>query len=192
MNRNEFDKGFMATKVVILYGDVLPPFKHIRKILNKYGKYYLRDMNMEDFQEDNYYDVRIEERHTGLTYREPLDAVPVIPVKKEYLSKLLNIFKALNGNVCLCKVNHEHPIAWVQGVAYEGYCFYLDNGEEKVLFLEEYSDNEEQYFNVKELYWYKRIPQDKRWIQIDVNENTEKVFLQWLKDLVPSDVYQKG
>ncbi|WP_223554260.1 hypothetical protein [Lysinibacillus sphaericus] len=183
----ENDHEFMVTKVMILYGDVLPPSKHILKILNKYGQYYLRDMNREGFQEDRYCDVRIEEQYTGLTYREPIYACPVIPVKKEYLSKFLNIFKALNGNVSLCKEKHEHPYAWVLGVYYEGYCYYLDNEDKKILFLQEYSDNGKQHFNVKELSWYSRIPKDKRWIQIDVNENTEEVFLQWLENLIPSE-----
>lgn len=44
-----------------------------------------------------------------------------------------------------------------------------------------------QHFNIKELSWYSRIPKDKRWIQLDVNENTEKVFLQWLENLIPSE-----
>ncbi|KAA0955408.1 hypothetical protein FQ087_12360 [Sporosarcina sp. ANT_H38] len=177
----------MENKVMLLYGEVLPPFKHIEKILNKYGHYYLRDMNNKDFKEDNYYAVMIEEGHTGLAYREPRYAAPVVPVKKEYLSKFLNIFKALNGNMCLCKINHEHPIVWVRGVKYEGYCYYLDNGGKKVLFMTDYGDDKGQYFAMRELDWYKRIPKDKRWIQIDVNENTEKAFLRWLKDLIPTE-----
>jgi hypothetical protein len=176
----------MERKIVLLYGEVLPPFKHIEKIVNKYYKYYLRDKDKEGFIEDNYYEIWIDERHTGLNAREPRYYTPAVPVKKEFLPKFLNIFRALKGNICLCKLNHEHPIAKVSEVEYEGYCFYLDNEKEKVLFLEEYCDEEGESFNVKGLNWYKRIPKDEHWILVAANEDTEKVFLEWLRNLIPS------
>lgn len=142
----------METKVVLLYGEALPPFKHIEKIINKYYKYYLSDKDKEGFKEDNYYDIWIEERHTGLDAREERYYTPTVSVKIEFLPKFLNIFRALKGNVSLCKTNHEHPIVQISDVEYEGYCFYLDNGKEKVIFY------------------------DKLWMKVDVNEDTEKAL----------------
>ncbi|MED4402582.1 hypothetical protein ABET41_09705 [Metabacillus fastidiosus] len=166
----------MEIKIVLLYGETLPPFKHIEKILNKYHQYYLSDKKKEGFSEDNYYDIWIDERYTGLKARNARYYTPTVPVKKEFLTKFLNIFRALKGNMCLCKQNHEHPIVEVSEIDYEGYCFYLDNETEKILFLEEYRNNEGERFSVGELNWYKQLPGDKRWIQIAASEDTEKAF----------------
>ncbi|MEC2074487.1 hypothetical protein, partial [Metabacillus fastidiosus] len=57
-------------KVLLLYGEILPPFKHIEKIATKYHQYYLRDKEKEGFSEDNYYEIWIDEEYTGLNTRK--------------------------------------------------------------------------------------------------------------------------
>lgn len=148
----------MEIKVLLYYGEALPPFKHIEKIINKYYKYYLNDKDKEDIKEDYYYEIWIEERYTGLNTRNRQYTLTV-PVKKEFLFKLLNIFTKLKGNVSLCKTQHEHPVVHISGKEYEGYCFYLDSGQEKIIFYENY------------------------WIKADVKEDTEKVFAKLISSI---------
>ncbi|MGG3799655.1 hypothetical protein [Metabacillus fastidiosus] len=181
-------------KVVLLYGDILSPFKHIEKITIKYHQYYLRDKDKEDFSIDNYYEIWIDERYTGINAREPRDYTPVILVKKEFLSKFLNIFRVLKGNMCLCKLNHEHLISYIDGFEYEGYCFYMKNEEKKILFLEEYGpeDNgmsvgfipKKERYSIKTLEWYKSLSEEKKFKILDVNIDTELAFDQWVKEIV--------
>lgn len=125
--------------VLLIYGNVLPPKNHILKIVKSYGKQYRNDMTKINFNEDNYYDIRIEERYTGLESREDASNI-VVPVKKEFLSKFVNIFNNLVGEICLCKTNHEHPMAIINGKHYEGYSYYLVHEEKQILFVEEYSN----------------------------------------------------
>ncbi|WP_347488507.1 hypothetical protein ABDB91_14990 [Desulfoscipio sp. XC116] len=176
----------MQVKVLLLYGSVLPPFKHIDRIIRKYYKYYLNDKRKGDFIEDNYYEIWVEERYTGLSYRKNRNYITVVPVKQEYFSKFMAIFKELNGNVCLCKQNHEHLHVTMAGVDYEGYCFYLDNNEEKIIFLDEYCENEEKWFSVNQLDAYAQIPLDKRWICVKADEDTEVAFKEWVADVLKS------
>jgi hypothetical protein len=60
----------LEKKVVLLYGPVLPPIKHIEKVLWQFSRHYFRDKLKEDFNEDNYYDVRVEQQYTGIEPRE--------------------------------------------------------------------------------------------------------------------------
>ncbi|MDM5360682.1 CPCC family cysteine-rich protein [Peribacillus sp. ACCC06369] len=143
----------MEIKVVLLYGEELTSLKHIEKITNKYYKYYLSDTGKGDFNKEDYYEIWIEERNTGLKVRNR-HYTPTVPVKKEFLPKFLNIFRTLKGNMCLCKPKHEHPIVEISGVEYEGDSFYIDDGQEKIVFY------------------------DKHWIKVDVNEDTEKVLTE--------------
>jgi hypothetical protein len=143
----------MEIKIILLYGEELPSLKHIEKITNKYYKYYQRDKGKEDFNKEDYYEIWIEERNTGLKVRNRY-YTPTVPVKKEFLPKFLNIFRELNCNMCLCKTKHEHPIVEISGVEYEGDSFYIDDGQEKIIFY------------------------DKHWIKVDVSEDTEKVLTE--------------
>ncbi|WP_075617395.1 hypothetical protein [Paenisporosarcina indica] len=215
--------------VLLLYGDRLPPEAHINKIAKYYGKHYQKDRVKECFNENDYFEVRIEERYTGLDGRQ--EYIPIgVSVRKEYFSKFLKIFKSLKGNHCLCKLNHEHPNAIISGKHFEGSCYYLKDVEKKIMFVEEftYEKNEDsnganfidffeqecddvgydaddididfyktvlnkfqetagpknEWFSVVELDWYKKMPNAKRWKIADANENTGKVFEQWLNSLI--------
>ncbi|HZG14923.1 MAG TPA: hypothetical protein VE710_07890 [Candidatus Bathyarchaeia archaeon] len=145
----------MESKVLLIYGEVLPPYHHIEKIIKKYYQHYRKDKDMnKEFQDDSYYEVWIEERYTGVCERKKRNYIPTVPVKKEFLARFINIFRALKGNIYLCNTKHEHPIVEIQGTEYEGYCFYLDNGTEKVIFY------------------------DTHWMTVEANEDTEKILRQ--------------
>ncbi|MGG3806347.1 hypothetical protein [Metabacillus fastidiosus] len=77
----------MEELALLIYGDLLPPHKHITKIANKYITYFLKDEKKEDFMEDVYVQIRIEERYIGLKNRL-WQWPPIVPVKAEYLTKL--------------------------------------------------------------------------------------------------------
>jgi hypothetical protein len=175
----------VEVKVLLLYGSELPPYKHIEKIMWQYSRHYFRDKLNEDFNEDSYYDVRVEEQYTGLNYRESHPS-PVVPVKKEFLPKFIAIFNALKGNVCLCQDKHSHPQATVSGKSFEGMCYYLDNIDDKVFFLAEYRDNNNQYFSIEEWDAYAKLPPDKRWIFAQASKDTNDVFEEWIIDILHS------
>ncbi|MFJ7186456.1 hypothetical protein [Lysinibacillus xylanilyticus] len=127
----------MEKLVLLMYGDSLPPRKHIHKIADKYIRYFLNEMKNESLNEDEYCKIRIEERYIGLGTRS-YGFPPIVPIKYEYLTKFINIFKSLNCNICLCTESHEHPTSYIGGFAYEGYCYYMKDEEKKILFLEDY------------------------------------------------------
>ncbi|MEH7511222.1 hypothetical protein V7146_00450 [Gottfriedia acidiceleris] len=86
----------IETKTILLYGEYVTPHNHIKKIINKYDNYYMRDMKKPNFNLEDYYEIHIEERFTGSEIR---DYCPVATsVKKEYFQKLVETFKFLKGN----------------------------------------------------------------------------------------------
>lgn len=119
-----------------MYGDLIPTRKHIHKIADKYIRYYLNDKKKESHNEDEYCEITIEERYIGPGTKGGYS--PVVPIKYEYLTKFINIFKFFNCNICLCTENHEHPTSFIDGLVYEGYCYYMKDEEKKILFLEDY------------------------------------------------------
>ncbi|WP_139489486.1 hypothetical protein [Brevibacillus dissolubilis] len=125
----------MKPKVLLIYGDALPPFQHIQKIINTYNKYFLNDRE-NGVSADQYYEIWITVRHTGRSGRKQLDYTPTVPVKIAFLPRFLAIFEALKGTVHLCQTKHEHPTIELSGMEYEGYCYYLDNEKEKIIFYE--------------------------------------------------------
>lgn len=161
-----------------MYGDLIPPHKHVNKIADKYIRYFLNDMKKESFTEDEYLEIRIEERYTGNKTRL-WKYSPVVPIKHKYLIKFINIFKSFNCNICLCNENHEHPRSLMGGLEYEGYCYYMEDEEKKILFLEDYSyeveddgfdydviyekisNNSASYINL--LDWSNLIPKNERY-----------------------------
>ncbi|MEY9977205.1 hypothetical protein ABH968_002151 [Lysinibacillus sp. RC79] len=116
-----------------MYGDLIPPRKHIHKIADKYIRYFLNEKKNESLNEDEYCEIRIEERYIGLETRL-WGFPPTVPIKYEYLTKFINIFKSLNCNICLCMENHEHPTSYIGGLVYEGYCYYMKDEEKRYYF----------------------------------------------------------
>ena len=204
----------MENLVLLMYGDSIPPQKHIHKIIDKYSKYFLNDWEKEDFPEEEYVEITIEERYLGLQTRKS-EILPTVPIKYEYLSKFINIFKSFNCDICLCMDNHEHPIASIDDIEYEGYCYYLKDENKKILFLDEYSiENlemnssdyyeeliKESKFNldflirenmierrerhvIDDLEWYRNVPVAKRFKIVEANTDTEIAFEQWLKEMI--------
>jgi hypothetical protein len=173
----------LEKKVVLLYGSLLPPIKHIEKILWQFSRHYFRDKLKEDFNENNYFDVRVEQQYTGMEPREFSYSLGVY-VKKEYLPKFIAIFKALKGNASLCKDIHEHPTAYISGIKFEGYCCYFDDIPEKIIFLVEYCDENDEYFSMEQWDAYAKLPPDKRWITVDVAKDTNKVLKEWILNIL--------
>jgi len=123
--------------------------------------------------------------------------------------------------LCLCRDNHEHPMAVIHGKEFEGYCYYFSKERKKIIFIEDYG-LEENSVNIDDLYkkllempdidihdeeslkkvdwnkfipenkrysveyleWYRKAPKDKRFLIIDANINSNKVFKQWLMELM--------
>ena len=204
----------MGKLVLLMYGDLIPPYKHIKRIVDKYIRYFINDKKNEDFNEDEYVEIRIEERHIGLKPREwhyPL----ITPIKLEYLSKFKSIFQSFNCNICLCTENHEHPTFVTGNIEYEGYCYYLRDDQRKILFLEDYvieNDgvdldavykkmsnqinsnlnqldwnnfmSKNERHSVESKEWYRRLPVQQRYKIVDANTKTELAFKQWMNEIV--------
>lgn len=201
-----------------MYGDQIPPHKHINKIANKYFRYFLNDKKIEGFNDEEYFEIRIEERYIGLDTRL-WQFPPVVSVKYEYLTKFINIFKSFNSNICLCKDNHEHPSTLISGIKYEGYCYHMKYEEKKILFIEDYGiennlvslddlyeiySNESTFnvnnldrnillpkdklYRIENLEWYRNLPVEKRFKIVDVNAETEVAFEQWLEEIVQPNI----
>jgi hypothetical protein len=173
----------LETKVVLLFGSVLPPLKHIEKILWQFSRHYFRDQLKEDFNEDNYYDVRVEQQYTGMEPREFNYSFGVY-VKKEFSPKFIAIFKALKGNAFLCKDKHEHPTAYISGIKFEGYCYYFDDVDEKIIFLTEYRDEKDEYFSIKQWDAYAKLSPNKRWITVEATKDTDEVLKEWILNIL--------
>jgi hypothetical protein len=198
----------MEKLVLLIYGENVPSSKHIGKIARKYGKYYMRDMKKEDFHEGDYYEVRIDHRYTGLTKRDG-GYSQVTAVKREYFLKFINIFKSISSNVSVCSENHEHPSASLSGLEFEGYCYYLKEKSQKIMFLDacwkeiERISTEELYkkldfknpdwslfspktetYDITEMEWYRAQELDKRWLIVGSNKDTGREFKNWIKGLM--------
>lgn len=199
--------------VLLLYGDDIPPHKHINKIANKYIHYFLKDKEKEGFIEDEYVEIRIEERYLGVQTRQ-WHWPPIVPVKREYLLKFINIFKSFTCHACVCNTNHEHPLVSIDGLDYEGYCYYMQDEDKKIIFLEEYGI-EDEGVNLIELFetlekdstftmnhldmndfivqkerhhigsqeWYRAAPVEKRFIIVEAHTDTELAMEQWIKEV---------
>jgi hypothetical protein len=202
----------MEKLVLLIYGVRIPPAKHIEKIAKKYGHYYLRDKDRENFDEGDFYEVRIDDRYTGLDKRNG-GYSQITAVRKEYLPRFIHIFKSIGSNVALCSEDHEHPTVSISGMEFEGYCYYLKDQSYKIMFLdacwiekERKKSNEELYrlwsekkldfknpdwslfspktesYDLTEMEWYRA--HDKRWFIVEANKNTQKAFEKWVKGLV--------
>ncbi|MBA2872194.1 hypothetical protein HNQ85_002503 [Anoxybacillus calidus] len=119
----------MEKKLILLYGNELPPYKHIEKIVGKYWRYYERDRNKGNYEEDQYYDVWVSFQFTDAVPKEGTYTTLSVPIKKELLPKFLSIFEALKGYVCLCEIHHSHPTTEISGITYEGYCYICSDGK---------------------------------------------------------------
>lgn len=198
--------------MLLIYGEKIPPTKHIGKIARKYANYYNRNKKKLDFHTEHYYEVRIDTWFTGLEKREG-GYSQVTAVKKEYLLQFINIFKSISSNVTLCSENHEHPTALISGLEFEGYCYYLKDVSQKIIFLgacwiEKGRISPEEQFKLwieskrnknpdwsifspkvemhelREMDWYKGQTKDKRWLIVRSNKNTNKEFEKWIKGLM--------
>ena len=204
----------MEPLILLMYGDKLPPHKHIKKIVDKYINYYLNDTKKEDFNEDHYVELRIEERYLGLKQREWHDPL-IAPIKYEFLSKFKRIFQSFNCTICLCTENHEHTTASIGDLEYEGYCYYMSDVQEKILFIEEYGKQdddvemdvlyeklsnqvisnvnhldwhnimpENERNSVESQEWYRNLPVEQRFKIVNANTETDTAFKQWLNEMI--------
>lgn len=175
----------MEKKVIVLYGNVLPPYRHIEKIVLHYGRYYERDRCKDDYDENQYDEVWVSFRFTDAVPEGNAYTTLSVPVKKGFLPKFLSIFEALKGSVRLCKINHSHPTIELSGITCEGYCYICSDGK-KLFFMESYCDEEGNEFSIHRLGWYHRVPEEKRWFIASGDKDTNEEFARWAKSLISS------
>jgi hypothetical protein len=108
------------------------------------------------------------------------------PIEKLTAAELLLRLTGKDINLCLCSQNHEHLTATILGVDYEGYCYYLDNNEEKIIFLEEYCEGNKQCLSIKQLNAYSKIHPEERWIFASKDIDTNVVFKEWINSIIKS------
>lgn len=184
------------TFILLMYGDNIPPHKHINKIIDKYIRYFLKDRETPNYNEAEYIELWIEERYLGSKAR-PWQYPNTLAIKHEYLSKLIAIFRSFNCSISLCSTSHEHPIAVIDGIEYEGYCYYMRDGKQKIMFIEHYADRDDnkfareccsQNYCIENKEWYKKLPADKKYKISNQNTNTELEFEQWLRSLMQAEI----
>lgn len=125
----------MESLTLLTYGTNIPPHKHLHKLGNKFINHFMKERNTEDFTAEEYYEVTVEEQSLNSTQRNYITA-PIIPIHKNYMQNLLNVYGNLNATVILCTEEHEHPLVHFNDIEYEGYCYYELNTDKKILFFE--------------------------------------------------------
>jgi|GEM_PF-5049295 len=155
----------MESLTLLLFGENIPPRRHLHKLSNKFINIFLKERQKETFNEADYYEIIVEEQYLGDQQRETIYC-PVIPVHKDFLYQVEAIYNNLNAEMVLCTMQHEHPITYIDDTMFEGYCYYAKETNEKILFFD---SNEEPYSK-----FYKRLPKE---------ESAEKVMTDWLKQL---------
>ncbi len=146
----------------LLFGDKLPPHRHLHKLSNKFVDIFLKEREKETIRESDYYEIIVEEHYLGDEQREYIHA-PIIPVHKDFLHQIEAIYANLNAEMILCTMQHEHPIVHINNIEYEGYCYYGKNSNEKILFFD---------IDIEQL--------KKSFIRMLKEANVERVMKNWL------------
>lgn len=154
----------MEKFTLLLFGERLPPHRHLHKLSNKFINIFLREREKEKFSESDYFEIFIEERYLGEEPREYIYA-PVIPIHKDFLYQVESIYSNLNAEMILCTMHHEHPIVFRNQIEYAGYCYYAKNSDDKILFFD--SDNEQL---------------KKTFVKMRKDVNVELVMEKWLAE----------
>lgn len=152
----------MANLTLLLFGQKLPPHRHLHKLANKFINIYLKEREKETFRESDYYEILVEEHYFGDEQREFIYR-PIIPVHKDFLYQVESIYGNLNAEMILCTMQHEHPVVNIDNIEYEGYCYYAKNTNEKILFF----DTDIEHLR-------------KTLIRLPKEANAEKVMDNWL------------
>ncbi|MED3802173.1 hypothetical protein P4562_09550 [Lysinibacillus xylanilyticus] len=152
----------MEQLILLLFGEKLPPSRHLHKLSNKFINLFLKEREKESFRESDYYVVYIEEYYFGDEQRKSIFP-PAIPVHKDFLHQVQSIYGNLNAEMVLCTMQHEHPIAYIDNIKYEGYCYYAKDSNEKILFFD--TDKE---------------PLTKFFIKLPQETNASKAMRRWL------------
>ncbi len=126
----------MESLTLLIYGTNIPPHKHLHKLASKFINQFMKVRETADFNDEEYYEVLVEEQSLNSTQRNYITA-PIIPIHKNYLQNLLKVYGNLNATVTLCTEQHEHPLVYFNDIEYEGYCYYELNTDNKILFFEE-------------------------------------------------------
>lgn len=126
---------FVKPLTLLIYGNKIPSHKHLHKLGIKFINHFMKVRNTVDFNDEEYYEVTIEEQSLNSTERNYITA-PILPIHKNYLQNLLNVYGNLNATVTLCTEEHEHPLVYFNDIAYEGYCYYEWDTVIKICFFE--------------------------------------------------------
>ena len=153
----------MEQLTLLLFGEKLPPSRHLHKLSNKFINLFLKEREKEAFRESDYYVVFIEEHYLGDEQRKLIFPPPAIPVHKDFLHQVQSIYGNLNTEMVLCTMQHEHPIVFIDDIEYEGYCYYAKDSNEKILFFD--TDKE---------------PLKKSFIKMPQEANAAKAMKKWL------------
>jgi len=152
----------MEKLILLLFGDKIPPHRHLHKLSNKFINIFLKEREKGPFRESEYYLIFVEERYFGDEQREYINA-PAIPIHKDFLHQVESIYANLNAEMILCTMQHEHPKVYINQIEYEGYCYYAKNTNDKFLFFD--SDIEQL---------------NKSFISMSKEVNAEQVMKNWL------------
>lgn len=152
----------MANLTLLLFGQKLPPHRHLHKLTHKFINIYLKEREKETFKESDYYEILLEEYYFGDKQRDFIYP-PIIPVHKDFLYQVESIYGNLNAEMILCTMQHEHPVVYIDNIEYEGYCYYSKCLNEKILFF----DTDIEHLK-------------KTFIKMPKEANAEKVMENWL------------
>lgn len=152
----------MEELILLLFGERIPPHRHLHKLSNKFINLFLKEHEKDTFRESDYYLVFVEERYFGDEQREYINT-PAIPIPKDFLHQVESIYANLNAEMLLCTMQHEHHTVYINQIEYEGYCYYTKNTNDKILFFD--SDIEQL---------------NKSFIRMPKEANADQVMNNWL------------
>jgi hypothetical protein len=177
----------MNIKVAVLYGNNLPPYEDIERILDKYISDYLQAKRKESYREENFCEIWLEYRITNPhRYFHP-GYTQCIPVAKDSLTEFTATLENVPGHFALCLHQHGHPQVVIHNTLYEGY--YLKTVDHKGLFFlcteTDLETNKIKHWT--EMEWFHSIPAECRWLLFDHNkaswDEVEKRFEAWIQQL---------
>lgn len=177
----------MDIKIAVLYGNNLPPYEHIERILDTYIFHYLQAERKASYQEDDFCEIWLEYKSTNPdTYSHPT-YTQCVPVAKEYLPQFTALLEDLPGHFALCLHKHGHPQTVIDHILYEGY--YLETIDHKGLFFL-CTETDQKMNSTKhwtEMEWFRTIPAESRWLLFNHNDASwdeiNKHFAMWIQQL---------
>ncbi|MGL4522402.1 MAG: hypothetical protein ACRCWQ_07625 [Bacilli bacterium] len=125
----------MKKNIILFYGINLPNLKHMKKICNLYTTRFMKSRTKREFAEEDYIEYVVEFANVGrMDYIMPIH----VPVHRRYTEIFFKTLDDLRCNFSICSENHDHPMGYVDGIAYEGYAYCIEGGG-TILFFDHWS-----------------------------------------------------